>query len=295
MSLDTSSGLHPALTLGSSLPSTGVAENGTHLYVSFAELIMENVFYHPEFKKHLRELSDVEKSSIDAILGEQSVEEHFVSTLVESVKSAVTPQHTSIRVSLSNGDSYAFSSLLGGKVEAVEVNPALGLRGVSRYASEQFGATFALECQAIKVLQDEGITVDIVVPFVRALSDAAKVIDLLAEQGLPRGLNGLKILYTVDVPSSALLADRLLHYFDGVVINLENLAQYTLGVDRLSESLEYLFDPQSEAVLELVDAVVKAAEASNKPILLTSSNLMEYRKVQEYIVEHQSINAVVTL
>lgn len=295
MSLETSSGLHPALALGSSLPSTDVVENGNHLYVSFSELIMENVFYHPEFKKHLGELTEIEQSSINAILGEQTVEQHFMSTLVERIESAIKPQHTSIRVSLSNGDSYAFGSLLGGKVEVSEVNPALGLRGVSRYASEQFSATFALECQVIKALQQDGIAVDIVVPFVRALSDAAKVIDLLAEQGLPRGLNGLKILYTVDVPSSALLAERLLHYFDGVVINLENLAQYTLGVDRLSESLEYLFDPQSEAVFDLINVVVKAADASNKPILLTSSNLLDYPKVQEYVIEHQSMDAVVTL
>ncbi|KHA62491.1 phosphoenolpyruvate synthase [Vibrio variabilis] len=295
MSVETFIGLHPALTLGGALPSADDSGDGTHLYVSFSELILGNVFYHPEFKENTENLSEVEKSSIEAILAGQSLEQHFVDTLVTSVKAAIKPEHESIRVSLSSADSYAFSSLLGGSAEIEEVNPALGLRGVSRYASDQFSSTFALECQAIKQLREEGIQVDIVVPFVRALSDAAKVIDLLAEQGLPRGLNGLKVFYTVDVPSAALLCERLLPYFDGVVINLENLAQFTLGVDRISEALEYLFDPQSEAVVQLLDIVVKSATTSNKPVLLTSSNLTQYPKIQEYILERGSIDCVVTL
>jgi len=147
----------------------------------------------------------------------------------------------------------------------------------------------------IKALQEQRVHVEIVVPFVRALSDAAKIIDLLAEQGLPRGLNGLKVLYTVDVPSAALLSERLLHYFDGLVINLENLTQFTLGVDRLSEELEHLFDPQSEAVIDLIDMAVKAANHSNKPALVVSSGLASYNKIQEYVLEHTYIQVVVTV
>ena len=295
MSLETSSSLHPALSLGDTLPSENPQENGSHLYVSMSEMIMEYIFYHPEFNQVLDSLDSVQTTSIQAILGDSSVEEHFVSTLVEQIKAASNDSHTTIRIGLSNADSYAFSSLLGGSADVTEVNPALGLRGVSRYASAQFSLTFALECKVIKALQEQGLTVEIVVPFVRALSDAAKIIDLLAEQGLPRGLNGLKVLYTVDVPSSALLAERLLHYFDGVVINLENLAQFTLGVDRLNESLEYLFDPQSEAVIDLIDMAVKSAQASNKPVIMVSSGLANYKKIQEYIVENGQLDAVVTM
>lgn len=294
MSLNSSSEIHPALTLGEALPNIDNAAGSGHLFVSLSELILEQVFYHPAFQQASEKLDDVELTSIDAILGEQELKSHFVSKLCDSILGAIKPEHNAIRVSLSSADSYAFSSLLGGKVEVAEVNPALGLRGVSRFASETYTHAFALECEVIKVLKQQGHDIEIVVPFVRALADAAKVIDLLAEQGLPRGLNGLKVLFTVDVPSSALLAERLLHYFDGVVINLENLAQFTLGIDHLNESLDYLFDPQSEAVLSLVRATVNAATQSNKPVLLTSNGLAHYSRLQEYLVENQHVQVVVT-
>lgn len=294
MSLTRSSSMHPALNLGDSLPKLDQASGGSHLFVSLSEMILEHVFYHPNHAPILSSLDESELASIQAILGDSTLESHFVATLTEQILLEVKPHHQSVRVDLGGADSYSFRSLLGGKIEAQEVNPALGLRGVSRYASEKFSQQFALECQVIKALQQQGCDVDIVVPFVRGLSDAAKIIDLLAEQGLPRGLNGLKVLYTIDVPAGALLSERLLHYFDGVVINLENLAQFTLGIDRLSEELEYLFDPQSEAVLQLIDQAVKAANNSSKPIVITSNGLIHYARLQEYIIEHPQIEVVVT-
>lgn len=295
MSLTRSSSMHPALNLGDSLPKPDQASSGSHLFVSLSEMILEHIFYHPDHASVQPSLSETEVASINAILGDLSVDSHFVSTLTEQILTEVKPQHQSVRIDLGGADSYSFRTLLGGQLEPQEVNPALGLRGVSRYANEKFSKLFALECQVIKALQQQGCNVDIVVPFVRGLSDAAKIIDLLAEQGLPRGLNGLKVLYTIDVPSAALLSERLLHYFDGVVINLENLAQFTLGVDRLSEDLEYLFDPQSEAVLQLIDQAVKAATNSSKPVVVTSNGLIHYARLQEYLVEHPQIEVVVTV
>lgn len=294
MSVEMSIELNPALIVGEALPAVDGFSSVSHLYVSMSDLIMEYVFYHPEFQSVSQNLEEVELQAIQAILGEVSVEEHFVSTLTHQVSNAVKPEHQTVRVSFSNADSYAFSSLLGGSVETAEVNPALGVRGVSRFASKAFGATFALECKVVKALQALDVHVEVVVPFVRTLSDAAKVIDLLAEQGLPRGLNGFKVHYTVDVPSSALLAERLLHYFDGAVINLENLAQFTLGIDRFSDQLEYLYDPENDAVVELINTVLNAASAVNKPVLLTSSNLPAYSKIQETIAEH-NLEVVVTV
>ncbi|MFA0521359.1 phosphoenolpyruvate synthase, partial [Vibrio sp. 10N.222.55.E8] len=75
--------------------------------------------------------------------------------------------------------------------------------------------------------------------------------DLLAEQGLPRGLNGLKVLFSCDVPSAVLLSERLLHYFDGVVVNVDSLASFTLGIDKHNEVQRHAFDPQNEAVIIL--------------------------------------------
>lgn len=295
MSLSGSSSLHPALSSGDALPKVDGQQGGQHLFVSLSELILEHIFYHPSFESATTPLDPLQRSSIDAMLGEQDLKTHFVSTLVSIISDAITPEHKVVRVSLSNADSHTMRSLLGGDVEAEVVNPALGMRGVSRYAQPEFSASFALECDVIKALRAQGHQVEIVVPFVRALSDAAKIIDLLAEQGLPRGLGELKVLYTVDVPSSALMAERLLHYFDGVVINLENLTQYTLGIDRLDETLHYLFEPQSEAVLQLIDLTTKAAESVNKPVILTSSGVLNYAKIQEYLVEREHVELVVTV
>jgi len=296
MSLNSSSSLHPALNLGQSLPHFDGPSGDNHLYVSLSELILEQVFYHPLYQQESSNtLEEHEQSAIAVIVGEQSIETHFVQTLADHIDAAILPQHKAIRISLSCADSDSFRSLLGGKCEPKEANPALGVRGVSRYAQPQFGPQFALECQVIKALQQRGHNVDVVVPFVRGLSDAAKIIDLLAEQGLPRGLNGLKVLYRVDVPSGALLSERLLHYFDGAVINLENLTQFTLGVDRFNEVLGYLFDPQSEAVLQMIEQTVAATSATNKPALVTSSGLIDCPRLQEFFAEQNDVELVVTL
>lgn len=295
MNQNSSSSLHPSLNIGESLPKLDTESEGSHLFVSLSELILEHVFYHPAYNESTQPLDEIEIASINAILGELDVEAHFVSTLTEQILAAVKPCHTKIRVSLSGADSHSFSSLLGGKVELQETNPALGVRGVSRFAAQPFHYQFALECKVIKALQAQDCNVEVVVPFVRGLSDAAKIIDLLAEQGLPRGLNGFKVLYTVDVPAGALLSEKLLHYFDGVAVNLENLAQFTLGIDRLSEELEYLFDPQSDAIIQLIEQVVKSAHNSNKPVILCSNALEQYARIQESIIEYDNVDVVVTL
>lgn len=295
MSLNSSSSLHPALNLGQSLPSPEGPSGDSHLYISLSEMILEHIFYHP--LHHLGDfaLNEGDQASINAILGGRDAESHFVQTLCDKIKHAIQPSHQAIRISLSCADSDSFRTLLGGQCEVREANPALGVRGVSRYATQALGRQFALECQVIKALQEHGYIIDIVVPFVRSLSDAAKVIDLLAEQGLPRGLNGLKVFYRIDVPSAALLSERLLHYFDGLVINLENLTQFTLGIDRLSEPLGYLFDPQSEAVLQLIEQAVTSATNTHKPVIVTSSSLVGYSKLQEYLAEQSQAEIVVTM
>ncbi|NOH96236.1 putative PEP-binding protein [Vibrio sp. 99-70-13A1] len=286
--------LHPELTLGDVLPSYNESNGSEHLYVSLSELLMERVFYHPSIENHLSVLTDLEKTSLSSIIGEQAVSEHFVHTLVSAISAAVKPSHKSIRVALSGADSYAFNSLLGGKNEIEEVNPALGVRGVARYATDAYSHAFSLECMVIKTLREQGFNIEIVVPFVRSLSDAAKIIDLLAEQGLPRGLNGLKVLFSCDVPSAVLLSERLLHYFDGVVVNVDNLTQFTLGVDKQNEAQQHAFDPQNESVITLIDMIVKSSLQAKKPVLLVTQGLVDYPKLQGYIADLEGVDAVIT-
>ncbi|OQQ08628.1 phosphoenolpyruvate synthase [Vibrio splendidus] len=294
MTQENQSTLHPELVLGDVLPSYNDNNNSNHLYVSLSELVMDRVFYHPSIESHLDTLTDIEKTSLEAILGDKTVDEHFVTTLVIAIQAAVQPNHTSVRIALSSADSYGFRSLLGGNCEAEEVNPALGVRGVARYATPEYSKAFALECQVIKTLREQGINVEVVVPYVRALSDAAKIIDLLAEQGLPRGLNGLKVLFSCDVPSAVLLSERLLHYFDGVVVNVDSLASFTLGVDKHNEAQQHAFDPQNEAVITLLDMIVKATLNAKKPVLLVTQGLVDYPRLQGYIADLEGVETVVT-
>ncbi|MGF1802444.1 phosphoenolpyruvate synthase [Vibrio gigantis] len=294
MTQENQSTLHPELVLGDVLPSYNDNNNSNHLYVSLSELVMDRVFYHPSVESHLDTLTDIEKTSLNAILGNKTVDEHFVSTLVIAIQAAVQPNHASVRIALSSADSYGFRSLLGGNCETEEVNPALGVRGVARYATPEYSKAFALECQVIKTLREQGINVEVVVPYVRALSDAAKIIDLLAEQGLPRGLNGLKVLFSCDVPSAVLLSERLLHYFDGVVVNVDSLASFTLGVDKQNEAQLHAFDPQNEAVITLLDMIVKATLHAKKPVLLVTQGLVDYPRLQGYIADLDGVQTVVT-
>lgn len=286
--------LHPELVLGDVLPSYDDNNNSDHLYVSLSELVMERIFYHPSIENHLDSLSELDRSSLEAILNGKTASGHFVDTLVSAIQGAISPSHKTIRVCLSGADSYAYNSLIGGANVENEVNPALGLRGVSLYATEAYSHAFALECAVIKTLREQGLNIEVVVPFVRMLSDAAKIIDLLAEQGLPRGLNGLKVLFSCDVPSSVLLAERLLHYFDGVVVNVDNLAQFALGIDKQNEQQQYQFDPQNESVITLVDMMVKAAQHTKKPVLLVTQALSDYPKLQGYISDLENVDTVVT-
>ncbi|OBS97719.1 phosphoenolpyruvate synthase [Vibrio tasmaniensis] len=294
MTQENQSTLHPELVLGDVLPSYNDNNNSNHLYVSLSELVMDRVFYHPSVESHLDTLSDIEKTSLDAILGDKSVDEHFVSTLVVAIQAAVQPNHNAVRVALSSADSYGFRSLLGGNCEVEEVNPALGVRGVARYATPEYSKAFALECQVIKTLREQGINVEIVVPYVRALSDAAKIIDLLAEQGLPRGLNGLKVLFSCDVPSAVLLSERLLHYFDGAAVNVDSLTQFALGVDKQNEAQQHAFDPQNEAVITLISSIVKATQHAKKPVLIVTQGLVDYPRLQGYIADLEGVDTVIT-
>ncbi len=286
MSFEQQGLIHQELVLGNTLPNNGVSFSGSTLFVSLSDLIAESVFYHPALAAGVESLTELEQSSLASLLNGQSLEKHFVATLTNSIVQAITAEHTSIRICLSSADSYGFKALIGGSLEVEEVNPALGLRGVSRFASNAYSSAFALECVVIKELQKQGYNIEIVVPFVRALSDAATIIDRLAEQGLPRGLNGLKVLYSCCVPSAALLADKLLQYFDGVVIDWDELTQTTLGVDKHNEAISYLYNPESEALTQLVSIAVTAASASKKTIIVVMRGLEDFPKLQEHLIEN---------
>jgi len=202
----------------------------------------------------------------------QAVEQHcagypdpvsfYVEKLVEGISTlaaAFFPKPVIVR--MSDFKSNEYSSLTGGKrYEPDEENPMLGFRGASRYVATSFRDAFMLECRALKKVRDEmGLTnVEIMIPFVRTVEEAKRVVELLAENGLERGNNGLRLIMMCEIPSNALLADQFLDHFDGFSIGSNDLTQLTLGLDRDSGLIAELFDERDPAVKSLLHMAIQA-------------------------------------
>jgi pyruvate,water dikinase len=169
----------------------------------------------------------------------------------------------------------------------------LGFRGASRYISEDFRDCFALECEAIKRVRNTmGLTnVEIMIPFVRTLEEGEKVIELLAEQGLVKGENGLRVIMMCELPSNALLADQFLDIFDGFSIGSNDLTQLTLGLDRDSGLIAHLFDERNPAVKALLAMAIKAAKARGKYVGICGQGPSDHEDFAAWLVE-QGIDSV---
>jgi pyruvate,water dikinase len=192
----------------------------------------------------------------------------FVDKLAEGISSiaaAFAPEPVIVRTSDFKSNEYA--NLIGGKAfEPDEENPMLGFRGAARYVAESFRPCFELECAAIrKVRNDMGLrNVQVMIPFVRSVAQARDVIDLLAENGLERGKDDLKIIMMSELPTNALLADQYLEYFDGMSIGSNDMTQLTLGLDRDSALVAGLFDERDESVKALLSMTIRACKAQGK-------------------------------
>ncbi|CED61295.1 phosphoenolpyruvate synthase [Moritella viscosa] len=231
----------------------------------------------------------------EMIAGYASPVEFYIAKLQEGISTlaaAFYPKKVIVRMSDFKSNEYA--NLVGGEnYEPEEENPMLGFRGASRYISEDFRDCFALETEAIKrVRNDMGLTnVEIMIPFVRTLSEAASVIDLLAEHGLKRGENGLRVIMMCELPSNALLADKFLQYFDGFSIGSNDLTQLTLGLDRDSGIISHLFDERNEAVKILLSMAIKAAKKAGKYVGICGQGPSDHDDFAAWLVE-QGIDSV---
>ncbi|MBR9727810.1 phosphoenolpyruvate synthase [Shewanella intestini] len=231
----------------------------------------------------------------DMIAGYDSPVEYYVARLVEgvaSIASAFYPKKVIVRMSDFKSNEYA--NLVGGdRYEPEEENPMLGFRGASRYISEAFRDCFALECEAIKrVRNDMGLkNVEIMIPFVRTVEEARQVIELLKEQGLERGVDGLRVIMMCELPSNALLADQFLEYFDGFSIGSNDLTQLTLGLDRDSGIISHLFDERNEAVKVLLSMAIKAAKAKGAYVGICGQGPSDHADFAQWLVE-QGIDTV---
>ncbi len=236
------------------------------------EFVINNVIgVHP---KAILDIEHVRESLREEITrrarGYASPEDFFVDKLVEGVATigaAFYPQPVIVR--LSDFKSNEYRKLLGGEMyEPEEENPMLGFRGASRYVADSFRDCFELECRAMKRVRDElGLTnVELMIPFVRTVSEASRVVELLAEHGLQRGENGLRLIMMCEIPSNALLAEEFLQYFDGFSIGSNDLTQLTLGLDRDSGLVAQGFDERDPAVKKLLSMAISACNRLKKYI-----------------------------
>ncbi|QSX35767.1 phosphoenolpyruvate synthase [Shewanella sedimentimangrovi] len=231
----------------------------------------------------------------EMIAGYESPVEYYIARLVEGIATIAAAFHPKkVIVRMSDFKSNEYANLVGGdRYEPEEENPMLGFRGASRYISESFRDCFALECEAIKrVRNDMGLkNVEIMIPFVRTLGEAEQVIELLKEEGLERGKDGLRVIMMCELPSNALLADKFLEHFDGFSIGSNDLTQLTLGLDRDSGIISHLFDERNEAVKALLAMAIKAAKAKGAYVGICGQGPSDHADFAAWLVE-QGIDTV---
>lgn len=259
-------------------------------------IINRMIGVHPKALLNFDELPrDVHQAVKRRIAGYNNPVDFYVDKLVEgiaSIASAFYPKKVIVRMSDFKSNEYAH--LIGGSLyEPSEENPMLGFRGASRYISDSFRECFDLECRALKRVRDEMdlSNVEIMVPFVRTVGEAKQVIDLLAENGLKRGDNGLRIIMMCELPANALLAEQFLEHFDGFSIGSNDLTQLTLGLDRDSGLIAHLFDERNEAVKVLLSNAIKACKAQGKYIGICGQGPSDHPDLAQWLME-QGIDSV---
>ncbi len=237
------------------------------------EFIINNMIgIHPKALINYETLEDQKlKTKIDKkISAYESPKEYFIERLVEGIATLAAAFHPKpVILRMSDFKTNEYAHLLGGEnYEPKEDNPMIGFRGATRYISEEFRDCFDLECEAIhRVREKMGLTnLQIMIPFVRSLQGANRVIELLSENGLKRGENDLKIIMMCEVPSNAVLAEEFLEMFDGFSIGSNDMTQLTLGLDRDSELIAHVFDEMNPAVLKMVSMAIQAAKKQGKYI-----------------------------
>ncbi len=240
-------------------------------------IINNNIGVHPKAILDYPNIDiDLKKAVESVARGHASPRAFYVDKLAEgiaTIAAAFWPKPVIVR--LSDFKSNEYRKLIGGsRYEPEEENPMLGFRGASRYISETFGEAFAMECEALtRVRRDMGLTnVEIMVPFVRTVEQARRVVAMLAEKGLRRekdgGTDGLRVIMMCEVPSNAIMAEQFLEHFDGMSIGSNDLTQLTLGLDRDSglELLARDFDERDPAVKALISRAIAACLAAGKYI-----------------------------
>jgi pyruvate,water dikinase len=266
------------------LPNAGVG-------LARLEFIINNmVGIHPKALMNADQMSDdVQKVIHDRTTAYGSPLEYYVSRITEGVATiAASFSDKPVIVRMSDFKSNEYANLIGGpEFEPHEENPMIGFRGAARYISDEFRACFELECQAMKRVRDEmGFTnVELMIPFVRTTAEAAAVIDIMKDNGLERGKNGLRIIMMCELPSNAVLAADFLQYFDGFSIGSNDMTQLTLGLDRDSSLVANSFDERNPAVLAMLDMAIKACNEAGKYVGICGQGPSDHPDLAKWLLD----------
>ena len=259
-------------------------------------IIARQIGVHPRaLLEYDRQSAEIKSQIAPLIAGYADPVSFYVERLVEGIATltaAFAPYPVIVRLSDFKSNEYA--NLIGGKqYEPHEENPMIGFRGASRYVDASFRDCFALECRAVKKVREEMGLANcwVMIPFVRTLDEARRVIDTLAANGLKRGEDGLKVIMMCELPSNALLADEFLDLFDGFSIGSNDLTQLTLGLDRDSGVVAHLFDERDAAVKKLLSMAIKAARAKGKYIGICGQGPSDHPDFADWLME-QGIESV---
>ncbi|MFW5969080.1 MAG: putative PEP-binding protein, partial [Halofilum sp. (in: g-proteobacteria)] len=253
-------------------------------------IINNSIGIHPRALLEYDSLDGGTQREIDQVTsGYENPRQFYIDRIAEGVGTiagAFYPRPVIVRLSDFKSNEYA--SLIGGRqYEPHEENPMIGFRGASRYFSPEFAEAFALECQALRKVRDTmGFeNMKLMVPFVRTPEEGERVVQLLAANGLERGVNGLEVYLMCEIPTNALRADDFLEHFDGFSIGSNDLTQLALGIDRDSAAVTE-GDERDAAVLALMEMAIKACNRQGKYIGICGQAPSDFPEITRFLVEH---------
>jgi pyruvate, water dikinase len=253
-------------------------------------IINRMIGVHPQALLEYDRLDTATREAVDEqMAGYPDPVRFYVDKLAEgiaTIAAAFAPEPVIVRMSDFKSNEYA--NLIGGeRYEPEEENPMLGFRGAARYIARSFRPCFDLECAALRrVREDMGLeNVQIMIPFVRTVQQGRQVVELLAENGLERGKDGLRIIMMCELPSNALLADQFLDHFDGMSIGSNDMTQLTLGLDRDSALVADLFDERDDAVKAMLEMSIRACKARGKYVGICGQGPSDHPDLARWLLE----------
>jgi pyruvate, water dikinase len=265
------------------------------------EFIINNyIQVHPLALLKHKQLGDARLSDeiIKRTTGYPSEEEFFIQKLaygIAKIASAFFPEKVIVRFSDFKTNEYR--NLLGGEhFEPEEENPMIGWRGAARYYSDQYKEAFAMECKAIKKVRSVfGLTnVTVMIPFCRTVTELKEVKKVMKENGLIRGQDGLELFLMAELPSNIILAEEFAKYIDGFSIGSNDLTQLTLGLDRDSALVAYLYDERNEAVKQMIRMLIRQAKKMNVKVGICGQGPSDFPDFAQFLVEEEIDSISVT-